>query len=122
MTSLAERISQPGHARIVTDESVEKALDYLRDSAGPIGDAKARAVLAGHRVKIVEALMTKDSEATSDSKRQADARASSRYHEAVTEDAIAAGELEKLRSLRDAAGARIEAWRSEQANYRSMKI
>ena len=120
--TLAERISPPGHARIVTDESVEKALDYLRDSAGPIGDAKARTVLAGHMVKIVEALMIKDSEATSDSKRQANARASSRYHEAIMEDAIAAGEIEKLRSLRDAAAARIEAWRSEQANYRSMKI
>ena len=34
------------HERIVTDEDLEKALDWLRDSAQAMGDAKAEMVKA----------------------------------------------------------------------------
>jgi len=108
--------------RIVTTTELQKALDFLRDSAVDIGNAKARAVRAGHMIKHVEALSFKASDATSNDKRQADARTSEAYLEAITEDALAAGELAKLQALREAAAMRIEAWRSEQANYRSLKI
>lgn len=108
--------------RIVTNNEVQSALDWLRDSAKAIGDAKKRATLAGHMLKHVEALMFKASDETSNDKRQADARTSSRYVDAINEDAEAAGDLAKLYSLREAAAAKIEAWRSEQANFRSMRI
>jgi len=42
--------------------------------------------------------------------------------DAANEEAEAAGAFEKMRALREAAALKIEAWRSEQANYRSMKI
>jgi hypothetical protein len=108
--------------RIVTNADLQKALDWLRDSAKDLGDAKARAVKAGHMLKHVEAIEFKLSEASSNDKRQADARTSDAYVDAINEDAFAAGDLEKLKALREAAAAKIEAWRSEQANYRSMKI
>ena len=41
--------------RIVTNADLQKALDWLRDSAKDLGDAKARAVKAGHMLKHVEA-------------------------------------------------------------------
>ena len=110
------------HQRIVSDEELEKALDWLRDSANAAGEAKARAVRAGHMIKHVEALETKMSAEKSVEARKADARCSLRYVAAIEEDAVAAGEYEKMRSLREAASLKIEAWRSEQATWRSMKL
>lgn len=108
--------------RIVSDSEIDKALDFLRDSAGAMGEAKARLIRAGHMVSHIEALLLLASEESSADKRKADARASDRYLAAIHEEAGAAGEFEKLRSLREAAAMKIEAWRSEQANYRAMKI
>ena len=108
--------------RIVTNSDLQKALDWLRDSAKELGDAKSRAVRSGHMLKHTEALMFKASDATSNDKRQADARTSEAYLAAIEEDAVAAGELAKLQALREAAAMKIESWRSEQANFRAMKI
>ena len=108
--------------RIVTNADLQKALDWLRDNADDLGRAKTRSVAAGHQIKHVEALMFKASNATSNDKRQADARTSDQYVEAINEDAFAAGELAKLQAHREAAALKIEAWRSEQANFRSMRI
>lgn len=109
-------------SRIVQEAEVEKALDFLRDGAAAIGAAKARLVRAGHMIKHIEALEFKMSDASSNDKRQADARTSDAYVAAINEDADAAGEFEKLKALREAAGMKIEAWRSESATYRSMKL
>jgi len=105
-----------------SDPEIEKALDWLRDHARDMGEAKRRTISAGHLVKHVEALMFKMSGEKSAEARKSDARASERYLEAITEDAVAAGEYERLKALREAAALKIEAWRSESANYRSMKI
>ncbi len=105
--------------RIVSNEDMEKALDWLVNSAGEIGTAKKRAIKAGHMLKYTEAFQFKLSDASSNDKRQADARTSSEYLEAINEDAEAAGELAKLYALREAAAMRIEAWRSEQATMRN---
>lgn len=108
--------------RLVSPLELDKALAFLRDSAGAIGEAKARLVRAGHMVAHTEALLLLASEETSADKRKADARSSDRYLEAINEEATAAGEFEKLKSLREAAAMKIEAWRSEQANFRAMKL
>lgn len=108
--------------RIVTNTELQKALDWLRDNAADLGNAKARAVKAGHMLKHVEAMEFKMSDASSNDKRQADARTSDAYVDAINEDALAAGELAKMQALREAAALKIEAWRSEQANFRSMRI
>lgn len=108
--------------RIVTNTDLQKALDFLRDSAAELGLAKARAVKAGHMIKHIEAIEFKASDATSNDKRQADARTSGAYVDAINEDAYATGELAKLQALREAAAMKIESWRSEQANYRAMRI
>jgi succinate dehydrogenase/fumarate reductase flavoprotein subunit len=108
--------------RIVTETEVGKALDWLRDSAHEIGLAKTRAVKADHMLKHIEALMSKASDEKTAEGRKFDARTSDRYVEAMNEDAEAAGELAKLYSLREAASMKIEAWRTEQSNYRAMKL
>lgn len=108
--------------QFITSDEVEKALDFLRDSAQQLGDAKARSIKSTHMLKHVEALKAKASNEKAAEARKADARTSPEFVEALTEDAIASGEYEKLRALREAAGAKIEAWRSQQANYRHMKL
>lgn len=107
---------------IVTEEQVHKALEFLRDSASSLGQAKARTIRAEHMLRHTEALLYKSSNATTSDSRRADARTDPRYLASIEEDAVSAGEYAKLQALRQSAEMLIEAWRSEQANYRAMKI
>lgn len=108
--------------RIVNDEDVDKALCWLRDSAQDIGDARAEVIRAGHMVKVTKALVMKMHNDKPVSVQEREALASPQYLAAIERDAVAAGEFEKLKSLRDAAALKIEAWRSEQATWRAMKL
>ena len=108
--------------RIVSDADLEKALDWLRDSAQEIGDAKAETIRASHMLKVVKALSMKVHNEKPISHQEREALASEEYRAALERDAVAAGEYEKMRALREAAALKIEAWRSEQANYRALKI
>lgn len=107
---------------MMTDEAVDRALEWLTVHAEEIGKAKRRAVKAERMVAHIEALLTKGSEAKSQEQRKTDARASDQYRAAILEDAEAAGELARLYSLREAATMRIEAWRSMSATQRAMRI
>jgi hypothetical protein len=107
---------------IVTDKSMEQALDWLRDHAPEMGKAKERSVKAGHMVKHILHIEMKRSDEKTAAGKERDAYASKAYLDACEEDARAAGALEMMRSLREAAALKIEAWRTEQANWRSMKI
>jgi hypothetical protein len=97
-------------------------LDWLRDNAEDIGEAKRQAVLTQHMVRHVRALIMKSHSDMPVSAQEREAMASTQYRDACLAEAEAAGAFETLRALREAAAAKIEAWRSEQANYRSMKI
>jgi hypothetical protein len=109
-------------AHIVSDREVELALGWLVKHARDMGKAKERSVAAEHMLKHIKALAMKGSNESAISAQERDAYASDLYKKAVYEAAVAAGELEKMRSLREAAALKIEAWRSEQANFRAMKI
>lgn len=115
-------ISDCARQKLVTDEELEKALDWLRDNAAVIGEAKARLVKAGHMIKHTEALLYKASSEKTVDARKAEVRCSQRWIDVTNEEAVAAGEYETLKGLREAAELKIEAWRSEQANFRAMKI
>ncbi len=107
---------------LITDKSLQASLDWLRDHAKDMGAAKERMVRAEHMTKHIEAIEFQKSDAKSADARKADARASKAYRDAFDEEAQAAGAYEVMRSLREAAALKIEAWRTEQANYRAMKI
>lgn len=108
--------------QIVPDESVERALHALHRGAEEMGKAKERAVLAQHMVKHVLHLEMKRSNEKTAAGKERDAYASDAYKKAIFEDAQAAGQLEVMRSRREANAAKIEAWRTEQSNFRAMKI
>ncbi len=107
---------------LVTDAEVEKALDWLRDNANEMGEAKAMAIKSERMTKHVRALLMKEHAALPVSAQEREALADGRYVAALDAEAAAAGEYEKMRSLREAAALKIEVWRSAGANYRAMKI
>ena len=117
-----ERATATIQRPVIHESEIDKAVDFLRDNARAIGEAKGRLIKAQRMIDHIEAILLLKSDQSSDTKRKADARASDRWLAAANEEAMAAAEFEKLRSLREAAGMRIEVWRSEQANYRALKI
>lgn len=108
--------------RIISDDSLERALDWLRDHAAVIGKAKEQADLAEKYVGHLEAILIKASDAKGADARKADARSDERYLDAITDAAVKAGRLVELYGLRDAAQAKIDCWRTEQSNFRAMRI
>lgn len=108
--------------QLISEAEVERALDWLRDNADDIGVAKQDAYFTDGMVKHVKALEMKKHNELPVSAQEREALATPAYRQALLDAAVAAGEYEKLRSLREAAAAKIEAWRSAGANYRAMKI
>lgn len=106
----------------ITDESLEKALDWLRDHAQAIGEAKADSISTARMREHILALEMKKYPTLPVSGQEREARASEAYKRAIIEEAKAAGAYETMRALREAAALKIEAWRSEQANFRALKI
>jgi hypothetical protein len=107
---------------LVSDADVEKALDFLRDNAGAIGEARAAMIRTDGMLKHIKALEMKRHNELPVSAQDREAVASAAYLDALMKAAVAAGEYEKMKSLREAAAAKIEVWRSASANYRAMKI
>lgn len=108
--------------QLVSDSDVEKALDWLRDNAEEIGNAKREAVKADHMLKHVKALAMAQHKDKPVSAQDREAMASEQYKTALETAAEKAGEFERMKSLREAAALKIEVWRSMGANYRAMKI
>jgi hypothetical protein len=105
----------------VTDDEVQRALDFLRDSAAEIGKLTESAILAERMTKHILALEMKKTDGPANAQER-EARASESYHSAILCEAHAAGELAKMKALREAASAKIEAWRTASSNFRSMKL
>lgn len=106
--------------KFITDDQAEAALNWLRDNAATLGNAKRDLVLAERLVDRTKALEMKRHSDLPVSAQEREAKASDVLYEAYKAEAVAAGEYEKLRALRDVAIARVEAWRSLTANFRAM--
>lgn len=106
---------------IVTEEQVQLSLDYLRDNAEKIGRLTQEARFAEAWVKVVLATVMKTVEGPV-SGQEREARASSEYKLAITQEAKTAGALATEKALREAAAMKIEVWRSQSANFRMMKL
>lgn len=109
------RATRPGR---VAPAEIDRAIDFLVNSAGPLGSAKARAVKAEKMLGHIEALRALASDQKTADARKFDARASQEYLDAINEHAEAEGELSKLYGLRQAAQAKVDAWRTEAASLR----
>lgn len=105
----------------VTDEAANDALEWLLKNARALGKAKEQAVLAESMTKRVKAIEMTRSDAKTIAEKERDAIASENYLNAITAEAEAAGRYEELRAIKDAAVARLEAWRTLSSNARALK-
>lgn len=107
---------------MITMDQVERAQQYLIDSAAEIGGATERAIRAERMLKHIKALEMKKRNEQALGAQEREAYASDAYKEALLEEAVAAGELAKVRALRDAAESVIRIWQSENANMRAARV
>lgn len=106
----------------ISEQEVEKALDYLRDSAASAAKARAERIYVEEYRKVIKSLLMKEAGGNTAVTQERDAYANPRYlqHLEAIREAV---ELdERLRFLRVAAEAKIEAWRTQCSNERAMKL
>jgi len=107
---------------MITVQQVEKAQQYLIDSAAEIGVAVENAIRSERMLKHIKALEMKKRNESALGAQEREAYASDAYKEALLEEAVSAGELAKVRALRDAAESVIRIWQSENANMRAARV
>jgi hypothetical protein len=107
---------------LISDEQVEAALDYLRDSAKPAAVARAQARTLEKYLGVVEAQQKSRATGRSNAAAQDEARSSPEYKEALTAWEEAVRRDGEFTMLREAASARIEAWRTMSSNERAARV
>lgn len=107
---------------MITIDQVERAQQYLIDSAKEIGEATERALKSERMLKHIKAIEMKKRNEQALGAQEREAYASDNYREALLEEAVAAGKLAELRALRDAAETVIRVWQSENANQRAARV
>ena len=105
---------------LVTDKMVHAAFDWLSDASAPAAAAKAERIRAEHGVKRVKARLFLESSETSVAAKEAWAMNHADYGAAVDREAEAVRNDEFFRNERGKCEALIEAWRTEQSNFRAM--
>jgi|TARA_R110000796_G_scaffold171601_1_gene288662 hypothetical protein len=108
--------------QLITDEDVDKAVDFLRNTAEQSAKYKAERVYLDEYRKSLKALLMKNHLDLPVSAQEREAYASPVYIQHLETLKVAIERDEKQRFLRVAAEAKIEAWRSMSANIRAIKI
>jgi hypothetical protein len=106
-------------SRLVTDEMVEEALNYLATSSSHIAAARAIRLRAEFKRKRVRAKLILESNQSSAIAREAWAEAHSLYHEACEEEVRAVEADENARAERNKADTIISTFRTEEATRRA---
>jgi len=106
----------------VTDESIEAALNFLRDSSKPLADWKSRAKYLEQERKSLKAAAFLEAEGGTVMERESKAYIDSAYHACLDRYKEAIYEFEILENQRKAAEQRIEVWRTLAANQRRGNI
>ena len=104
---------------MITDETIDKALDWLVKNATHAARARANRIYLDEYRKHLKARLMRSSGEDTVAAQEREAYASAQYvvHLDTLKDAIE--EDERYRWLTTAAEAKIEVWRSEQANQRA---
>ena len=106
----------------INDDDVEKALDYLRDTAETCAETRAARVYLEEYRKSLKAILMKDHTDLAVNAQEREAYAHPDYVKHLAAMRVAVFEDEKGRFLRHAAEAKIEAWRTQESTRRSMKL
>lgn len=106
---------------MISDDEIQRALDYLRDSAKGAAIARSQAKTLEKYVGVVEAIQKQLHRTESNARAQDLARASPEYRGAIDAWEEAVKRDAEFTMLREAASARIEAWRTMSSNNRAME-
>jgi len=107
---------------MISDDDIERCVDYLRDSAIPAAKAKAEVEYLSSYLSVVKAeemaaALLKGE--TTISAQDRDARIADRYKETLRAYQTAVEEDSKYRFLREAAETKVRAWQTLKASARS---
>lgn len=103
---------------MVTEQDVEKAFDFLRDSAKEAAEARAHRVYLEEGRKRIKALIMSEHKDLPVSAQEREAYSDPRYETHLEGLRIAVERDERFRWLKDAAIAKIDAYRTFSANQR----
>lgn len=115
-------------SRMIEESDIEKALDYLRDTAEITAKATAERIYMEEYRKSLKAIIMKErsvginGKESTVSAQERDAYADARYIEHLEGLKTAVFVEQQCRFLREAALAKIEAWRSQCANERAVRL
>lgn len=104
---------------MISDDDVDKAVDYLRTNARPAAQAKANRIYMEEYRKVVKAQIQREHDSLAIGAQEARAYADSRYTQHLQAMQAAIEKDEYNRWMMTAAEAKIEAWRTQQANARA---
>jgi len=107
---------------VIDEQEVEAAVDWLRDTAKEAAQKRAERLYLDEYRKVLRAKLMKQHIDLPVSAQEREALADPTYEEHLKALKIAIDEDEKMRFLRVAAEAKIEAWRSMNANHRAIKV
>lgn len=103
---------------MISESDIERALDFLRDTAEEAAQARANRLHLDDFSRCLKAEIMSEHLAEPLGAQERHAYGDLRYRNHLEALKLAIYEDEKGRFLRDAANAKIEAWRTQQANER----
>lgn len=104
---------------MISDEEIQRALDWLVKNAEKAAVARANRLALEDYKKVVLAQQMIASKATTQSGKEMEAYASAEYQAHIRAAEVAVAEDELFRWRQKAADQRIEAWRTMSSNNRS---
>lgn len=105
---------------MITDDEVQKALDYLRDEADNAAQARADRLYLEQYRKSLKARLKIESNAPSDAAKENDAYAHPDYLALLDGYKVAVEKDERHRFMLDAARSKIDAWRTQKSFSKTM--
>lgn len=106
----------------ISDDDIEKALDYLRDSSAKAARARAERIYLDEYCKPLKSLIMRENTSESLGAQEARAYADPRYKQHLEALRAASETCDYLIFMREAAFAKIEAWRTFRASERAARI
>lgn len=106
----------------LSDDDIEKALLYLASNAQKAAKARADRIVIEEYSRVVKSQIMKEHGELPVSAQEREAYADPRYRQHLEAIREAVERDEYHRFLRDAASAKIEAWRTQSSNERANRI
>jgi hypothetical protein len=103
---------------VISDDDIQRAVDWLRDNAPVAARCRATREYLSEYTKALRATLMRGHASLPVAAQEREALADERYLDHLSALRIAVEDDEKMRWLKAAAEAKIEAWRTQAANQR----